>query len=494
MMRSFNSILLSLLLARLSIGSPILPRDDDDGGEHGCKAKYVAVFSVDGLHDSDLDRWLALGPSNISELLETGYRYTDAYTTGPSDSFPGSLAQYTGANPRTTGVWYDDTYDRTYFAPSSGCKGAPGAEVLYDESIDYNNALLFSGGINPANLPQTIIGGKCTNIYPHMRTRVNTAFEVVVEAGFKTAYTDKHPAYDIMRGPSGKGLSSGYFPEIAAVGGTVEDIIAYDQYHVNAWLDWIDGKDIANAEGSIDGKAPTLFGGNFQAVSVGQKTSGYVAGSLAFTPELLKAMKFVDASLGLITQKLKSKGMLQDTLIIIASKHGQAPIDPTKYGKVDPVAVTNATGVTVDFQTSDDIALIFLHDHADTAKAAANLAAKKSALKIDDIIYGDRLVDMGFGNPLQDPAVPDIIVKPIEGIIYTTSTKKIAEHGGLSDDDRHVACFVSNPNLHKKTYNRQIYTTQVAPTILKALGINPEGLQGVKAEGTKALPGFHDLQ
>ena len=137
--------------------------------------------------------------------------------------------------------------------------------VVYDESIDYNKTELFSGGINPANLPQAIINGHCTNIYPHMRTRVNTAFEVVVGAGYKTAYTDKHPAYDLMRGPSGKGLSEGYFPEIAAVGPTVEDNIAYDQYHVNAWLDWIEGKDIAQAEGSLGGNVPTLFGGNFQA-------------------------------------------------------------------------------------------------------------------------------------------------------------------------------------------------------------------------------------
>ena len=90
---------------------------------------------------------------------------------------------------------------------------------------------------------------------------------------------------------------------------------------------------------------------NIAVVSVGQKTSGYKAGSLDFTDELLKTMEFVDASLGLIVQKLKAKGIYDDTLIIIASKHGQAPIDPTKYGKVDPLAVTNATGVDVAFQT-----------------------------------------------------------------------------------------------------------------------------------------------
>jgi hypothetical protein len=81
-------------------------------------------------------------------------------------------------------------------------------------------------------------------------------------------------------------------------------------------------------------------------------------------------------------------------------------------------------------------------------------------------------------------------VRPDLGTIYTTSTAKIAEHGGISDDDRKVACFVSNPGLKKKKFANQASTKQVAPTILKALGLNPKALQGVKAEGTKVLEGF----
>jgi predicted AlkP superfamily pyrophosphatase or phosphodiesterase len=93
--------------------------------------EHVAVFSVDGFHSSDLDKYVALKPnSNLAALLKTGYKYTNAHTTGPSDSFPGTLAAYTGAGPITTGVWYDDTYDRTYFAPGSNCVGAPGAEGM----------------------------------------------------------------------------------------------------------------------------------------------------------------------------------------------------------------------------------------------------------------------------------------------------------------------------------------------------------------------------
>ena len=178
------------------------------------------------------------------------------------------MAQFTGANPRTTGVWYDDTWDRSFYSPNSSCKGAPGAEVVYDESKDYNPSILFSGGINPANLPEAVVNGKCTEIYPHMRTRVNTAFEVVVAAGKKTAYADKHPSYDLMNGPSGDGLSTSYFPEIAGDGDYTSNVTAciqYDTLHVNAFLDWLDGKVPANSNGALNGEIPMLFGGNFQS-------------------------------------------------------------------------------------------------------------------------------------------------------------------------------------------------------------------------------------
>ena len=59
----------------------------------------------------------------------------------------------------------------------------------------------------------------------------------------------------------------------------------------------------------------------------------------------------MDDSLGKVVAKLIEKNIYDKTLIVIASKHGQTPIDPTKYGKVDPQAVTNATGVDVLFQT-----------------------------------------------------------------------------------------------------------------------------------------------
>jgi hypothetical protein len=104
--------------------------------------KYVAVFSVDGFHASDVESYVAIRPnSTIAALLETGYEYLNAYTSAPSDSFPGTVAQFTGASPNTTGIFYDDTYDRSFYAPSSGCKGPPGAEGKPHNHIESRQTL-----------------------------------------------------------------------------------------------------------------------------------------------------------------------------------------------------------------------------------------------------------------------------------------------------------------------------------------------------------------
>lgn len=233
-----------------------------------------------------------------------------------------------------------------------------------------------------------------------------------------------------------------------------------------------------------------MFGGNFQAVSVAQKTYGYVPGSLAFTPQLLTALDFVDASLGKVVAALKTKGIYDDTLITVALKHGQAAIDPKLYGKVNQHVFAADVGVPVDFITTDDVALIFLKDQRDTDKAVDILNGLRDTLKIEDIISRDRLTYLGYGDPKTDPAVPDIIVRPELGIIYTTSSSKIAEHGGLSADDRKVACFASASNLKKTVFDHQVHTTQFAPTILQALGLDPKALKGAVAEDTKILSGF----
>jgi arylsulfatase A-like enzyme len=82
------------------------------------------------------------------------------------------------------------------------------------------------------------------------------------------------------------------------------------------------------------------------------------------------------------------------------------------------------------------------------------------------------------------------VVAPNVGVTYTGGTKKIAEHGGFANDDRNVVMLIANPKLVPAVVRNPVKTRQVAPTILKALGLNPESLQAVRLEHTSVLPGL----
>jgi arylsulfatase A-like enzyme len=72
-------------------------------------------------------------------------------------------------------------------------------------------------------------------------------------------------------------------------------------------------------------------------------------------------------------------------------------------------------------------------------------------------------------------------------VVYTTGTK-LAEHGGFSNDDRNVALMVASPRISHRVVEAFVQTTQIAPTILEMLDLDPNELQAVKLEGAKVLP------
>jgi hypothetical protein len=104
-----------------------------------------------------------------------------------------------------------------------------------------------------------------------------------------------------------------------------------------------------------------------------------------------------------------------------------------------------------------------------------------------------------FGNPLTDARTPDISVQPIPGTIYSSSQAKVAEHGGFAPDDTHVALLVVNgatlvrdeamgAQTGGRTVTAAVETTQVAPTVLAALGLDPAKLDAVRLQHVAVLP------
>ena len=119
------------------------------------------------------------------------------------------------------------------------------------------------------------------------------------------------------------------------------------------------------------------------------------------------------------------------------------------------------------------------------ADAKAYLLAHAAELQIAQLLDRDELTAL-YGDPFHNSRVPDFIAVTNHGVICTGGTK-LAEHGGFSNDDRNVALLVSSPRIWPEFVQALTFTTQIAPTILHALGLDPRLLEGVQREGTPVL-------
>ncbi len=544
------------------------PRARDAG-----TVRHVVLISVDGLHQADLDYYVNSHPgSTLAKLLNEGSSYSGARTPFPSDSFPGLTALVTGGNPKSTGVYYDDSWNRALLAPgTTDCRNtAPGTEVTYFEALDLNplaidagygvgdiststairsNIYKMSGHafdlIDAAKLPIDPL--TCKGVYPHSYLRVNTVFEVAKAHGLHTAWSDKHAAYDLVNGPSGTGVDDLFAPEINStipadlVGdGAVDDDFTkanlntqfYDSLKVQAVLNWAAGN---NHDGSPNAAGvPVIFGMNFQAVSTAEKLNkshfvgdqglfglgGYTNGGTLPGPVVNGALDFVDASMQQIVQAIDTK----NTVVILSAKHGQSPLDRALLRLIDDGEMTGAlnyawtqqTGSSsplVAFSICDDAMLLWLTDRSKKATDFAKTflwgyqPSKVGGSNPDGSFHdysgsvwhsGLRNIHAGqeaadfIGVPRHDARVPDVIGIAAVGTVYSSPTKikKISEHGGNAEQDRHVPILIWGAGVESRRTNDRVETTQIAPTILQLLGLPAGELKAVRKEGTEVLPGL----
>jgi len=497
--------------------------------------KHVLLISIDGIHALDVANYVAKNPqSALAELSSHGITYTNARTPANSDSFPGLLALVTGGSPVSHGLFYDVSYDRTIFAPSNvTCSGPAGNMMVFDESIDlYNKTNVSQNVIDPAQLPRVRDKfGNCVALYPHSALRTNTIFEVAKSKGWHTAWADKHPAYDLVNGPSGTGVDDLYTPEVTNVGGldnthSVVCTAGNDLKKVHAIINEIHG---LTHDGKPAPGVPVIFGMNFQAVSVGQKLvkdnfdnsciadtdptinqqpGGYTDGSGTPSAVLAYGLQQTDAALASMITALKNQGLYDSTLFIVTAKHGQSPINPAKINKPGhfadlvaalpdagsnpaAIAIANANNCSTGscgFVQDDDIALIWLQGQNISGQQVTDyLNTNAVPLFIDEVMGGAELT-LKFNDPSTDSRTPDIIVEPTYGTTYTHSTAKNAEHGGFSYGDTNVGLIVSNPAFKSSVLKTLVSTAQVAPSILHALGVSPSALKSVQVEKTEVLP------
>lgn len=578
-------------------------------GQGKSHVHHVLLISVDGLHQSDLEWYVANHPSSeLAKLVHSGTEFSDARTAVPSDSDPGGTALMTGGDPRATGVYYDVAYDHGVFpAGIASCVGpAPGGNAIYDSPDDTLNAVpdflggggtfpsfdeggsIYPGGLDTSpgaimNLtphPQAGLNTAtfpvdpktCQPITPWDYLKVNTIFQVIHDAGLRTAWSDKHAIYSSFNGPSSGGMSIDDFfaPEIDSqavepngVPYPQDDDWAhidaatkqYDGYKVQAVLNELDGFDHS---GTSKVGVPAILGMNFQAVSVAEKVdspaaitqnsdgsytvgptelAGYLPGTTTPGPLLSSALDFVDTQLEGMVDAIQKHGLESSTAIIITAKHGQSPQDPLLLkrikdgpiidaineawceqqnpnaapdpatycanglggGTITPLIVAGTDDdlwqsyLSVKTQDAADFVKTYLWNHDATAKLYNNDGVNRGSIQVAHSglgqIYAGQEAAAFFGVPYSDPRYPDVLGRVQVGVVYTGGSK-VAEHGGDNPADRSVPILLHAPGSARHgTFSQPVETTQVAPTILQLLGLDPNSLQAVEQEGTQALPG-----
>ncbi len=561
----------AMLLAAAFV--PAVFAQGQQGQNQGNGIGHVLLISIDGMHAVDYENCVASGTCpTLAALGRTGVNYTRTTTARPSDSFPGLMALVTGGTPKTVGAFYDVAYDRVLAPPQIATgNGLPGGictpntingtQTEYEEGVSFDQSkvngggpyAMFDGGvksIDPRKLERDPFNN-CNPVYPWNFVRTNTIYGVIHAAGGYTAWSDKHPVYAVVSGPTGTSVPSNvddyYSPEVnsdqipipnfktvtgfdcSSLVHTGDDwtrdfhgIQCYDQLKVNAVVNEINGK---THLGDHNAPVPVILGMNFQAVSVGQKLiahgvkGGYTDAAGTPTPAMLGQIEFVDAAIGQMVSALDADGLHSSTAIIITAKHGQSPIDTNRFFPIPGSSGNNGTppsAVVANFLPAvyndpnnglglaeDDISQIWLANPADTLTAVNALETNATAVGLGQIYYGGSLTtifnapgvpdDPGpccFLQPGGDPRSPDIIVIPNVGVVYTGSLAKQAEHGGFAHDDTNVMLLVSNPAIKARTDTSFVETDQVAPTILQLLGLNPNALDAVRIEGTPVLPGL----
>lgn len=527
------------------------------------RVKHVLLLSIDGMHAvdfyncshgmADVNSGNPYCP-NMTALSETGINYVAASSSKPSDSAPGLTALVTGGTPKSTGIYYDVAFDRTLDGPEittgTGLAAASctpyatptGTTTDNDQGIDLDDTKLNGGApgasltngteksIDPKKLSRDPRRG-CAPVFPWNFIRTNTIFGVIHHAGGYTAWIDKHPSVAFVNGPGdGRNVDDLYVPEVDSNAvslpgiktvegascsplrdtavtswtGSFKNIQCYDALRVDALLNEIAGKTHTGSPATV----PAIMGMNFQAVYTGESVSepgvgngGYQNAAAEPSEELLKEIKFVDASIGELINALKDAHIYDETLIIITAKHGASPIDPARYvadGANTPATLMgnripysesplNPTGIGA---TEDDVSVLWLKKGESVPSAVELLQQNAAAIGLGQIYYGPTLwlnYNVGGWERGDDPRTPDIIVTPNIGVTYSGSTTMIADHGGFAHDDTNVMLLVAHSCFRAQTVSTEAATTQVAPTIIKVLGLNPRDLTAVRAEGTPVL-------
>ncbi|HWF50019.1 MAG TPA: hypothetical protein VG294_05165 [Solirubrobacteraceae bacterium] len=276
----------------------------------------------------------------------------------------------------------------------------------------------------------------CQPIAPNQYLKVNTIFNVAHDHGMLTAWSDKHPVYTSFNGPSGNGITDSFDPEI--------DSNAL-QPNGQPW------------------PGPTI----------------------AWTGDNAATMQYDSYKVQAVINWIDDGSIMAGVNSAWAATHPGAP--PLVAAGTDDDAIMWWLSDTSPQATRFVQNYLWIHSATGNTATGASRTLPHSGLRK---LYVGAASARYFGVPVSEPRHPDVWGIVQVGVVYTGGKGKIAEHGGANPADRGVPIVVYAPGLRPQVSDQWVETTQIAPTIMQLLGLNPGDLQAVQAEGTPVLPGI----
>jgi predicted AlkP superfamily pyrophosphatase or phosphodiesterase len=225
---------------------------------------------------------------------------------------------------------------------------------------------------------------------------------------------------------------------------------------------------------------------------------GHIDGGIIDKSAVIADMKNFDADLGRIEAAYRAEGILDQTLFVITADHGMMPIARFVPASVLDNAVSQSGTTALDV-AANSAEYVWLADPTKAQTVAQNIVNAKDA-GIQSAYYltssggqpqyvaanrsqltdSEEAANQYLLTSLLNGHQPTVVVVGNEGASFSDpKTNWKADHGGPSWESEHVPLILAGPGIKAgQVISTPAQLDDVAPTVLKDMGVQPTGMQG----------------
>lgn len=226
----------------------------------------------------------------------------------------------------------------------------------------------------------------------------------------------------------------------------------------------------------------------------GADAYGHPYGGPATPRVMSRVVAGLDRSIGRIVAAYKQAGLVDDTLFVVTSDHGMIPNTHT-IGSPAVIAALKRAGALSIFHTGGTAQYVYLQPQSRSRAAAVARELNRipgvtggyfrtAAGSYESIgARAGAAVDAAYRyliSTFSSGRAPDVVAPFRENAMGTQRSYAYGNHGGLSWGVQAIPLVLAGPGIHAgKRSQAAARLIDVAPTILKVLGLPPSDMDGI---------------